>query len=257
MFKKSNLLPVVVLLALASSGLAVIHGLKSSTTIHPNISSQTPTQKVKPKDDDLPLVDSTAPATTDEKKAARRKVKGRKYSNPSFPISETNLNISHILEGGPTTALPVEQSSLIIVCEITNAEAVLSNDGTGVYSEFTVQVNEVLKSDSTESITKGDSIFVERQGGKLKLPSGKLAVERVVGTRMPRVGKNYVLFIIKHPDNSMYIYSGYELSGNQVTPLDDYEGNPSAKYKGVLSDILLSDISLALSDKPTALTMPN
>ena len=257
MFKKSNLFPLILLLAVASSGLAMIHGLKSPTTSYPNISSQTPAQKVKPEDDDLPLVDPTVPTTTDEKKAARRKAKGQKYSNPSFPISETNLHISHVLEGGPTTALPVEQSDLIIVGEITNAEAVLSNDGTGVYSEFTVLVNEVLKNDPTESITKGDSIVVERQGGKLKLPSGKLAVERVIGTRMPRVGKNYVLFFIKHPDNSMYIHSGYELSGNQVTPLDDYEGNPSSKYKGVLWDILLSDISLALTDKPPALTSPN
>ena len=257
MFKKSNLLPAVVLLALAPSVLAVIHGLKSPTPVPLNIHPQTSAQKIEHNDDDLPIFDPSRPGTPDEKKEARRKAKGRKYSNPSFPISEEHYNISHVLEGGPMTALPVEQSNLIVVGEVTNAEAILSNDSTSIYSEFTIQVNEVLKSDLTESITKGDSIIIERVGGRLKLPSGKFAVERLIGTRMPLVGRVYVLFLIKHPENSMYIHAGYELSGDQVTPLDNYEGHPTQKYKGVLSDKLLSDIRLALNNKSTALTAPN
>lgn len=258
MLNKSKLLPLVVLLALASSAMAVIYGVKSSASGIPTLNSQSKQKDESNFDDDLPIFDPAAPTTKDEKKEARRKVKRKIDNTPTIPISslEENDNITHIGVGGPPTALPVEQSNVIIIGEVTDAEAILSSDQRGLYSEFTVQIKKVLKNNTKESLTKGDSIFVERQGGRFKLPSGKLVTERVSETKMPLVGKKYILFLNKHPDDYFAIYTGYDLSGDKVTALDNYENNLTTKYNGVTAVKLLSDINLALADNSTALTTP-
>jgi hypothetical protein len=258
MLTKSKLLSIAFLLAVASSALAVIRGVQGRVTSLPYLISQTPTQQAERNDDDLPIFDPAAPAPLDEKKEARKKAKGQRYSNPNFPISslgETD-NITHTGGGGPQTALPVEESNLIIIGEVTNAEAILSSDQSSLYSEFTVRVKEVLKNGTTEPLTRGDAIFVERLGGRFKLPSGTLVVERASGTKMPLVGRKYVLFLIKHPDNSTFIYAGYDLSGEKVVALDNYEHNLTTKYNGAPVRKLLSDIRSALADKSMALTTP-
>ena len=256
MFRKSNLVTVVVVLTLALSVLAVVHGLQGHATVSLNAGTITRAQETD-YNDDLPIYDPSSPGAPDEKREARRRAKGEKYRNPSFPISEEPYNISHVLEGSPTSPLPVEQSKLIVIGKVANAEAVLSNDGSSVYSEFTLRVNEVLKNDLTESIEKGDALIVERRGGRLKHPSGKFAVERVIGTRMPLVGRVYLLFLVKHPEDSLYIYGAYQLSGNQAVPLDDYQQNPFQKYKGVLWSTLLADLKLAISNNLTVPATPD
>lgn len=261
MLNKSKLLLIALLLVLASSTLAVIQGVKSRTAGLSALVSQTPTQKRESVDDDLPIYDPAATAAAavhDEKKEARRKVKRKIDSSPSIPITslKENENITHIAEGMPLTALPVEQSDLIIIGEVMDAEAILSGDQRGLFSEFTVKIKKVLKNSTDASLTKGDSIFVERQGGRFKLPSGKLVTERVSETKMPLIGKKYVLFINKHPHHYLALYTGFELSGDKVIALDNYENNPSTKYNGLTVSKLLSDINLALADNSTALTTP-
>jgi hypothetical protein len=261
MLNKSKFLLLALLFVLASSTLAVIRGVKRHGSGLTLLAAQNNSQqKAEPNsDDDLPVYDPAVPADGDEKKEARRKAKGKRYSNSNFPISslEASDNITHTGEVEPTTALPVTESNLIVICEVSKAEAILSSDGSSLYSEFTLRVKEVLKNGTAESLGKGDSILVERLGGRFKSPSGKLVTERVSGTKMPLVGKKYLLFLIRHPDNSTFIRAGYNLSGDKVMALDNYEHNLTTKYNGEPVLKLLSDINLALSAaNSTALTMP-
>jgi hypothetical protein len=55
-------------------------------------------------------------------------------------------------------------------------QAYLSNDKRRLYSEFKVELQDVLKSPTGPYLMAGDSIDVQREEGKVKLPSGKVLV---------------------------------------------------------------------------------
>jgi hypothetical protein len=197
-------------------------------------------------DEQSPLIDYNAPESTDSVKRTRRKKKGVKYNNAFSSISESSARVTHINEGVPLSALPVEQSAVIIIGTVAEAEAVLSSKRTGVYSEFTIQIDGIFKDDS-QQLTPSTSLVAERQGGRVRFPSGHITIEHVTGTRMPQAGKRYLLFLTRIPlDQSLYIHFGYELTGSKVALLDKYPGHPSQSYKGVDAEKLISDLRAAL-----------
>jgi hypothetical protein len=193
----------------------------------------------------LPLIDYDAPESNDSKKRARRRKKGAKYDKASNPLSDAYTRKTHVNEGVPRSALPVEVSSVILIGTVTEVEAVLSNDRTGVYTELTIQIEEILKDDG-QQLTPGSSVVVERQGGRVKFPSGHITTEHVTWTGMPRPGKRYVLFLTRVPLD-LYIHFGYELTGSKVALLDKYPGHPSQSYKGADEWKLISDLRTALA----------
>src|SRR5262245_53189183 len=106
-------------------------------------------------------------------------------------------------------------------------EARLSNDKSGVYSEFTVQVSEALKSKSSVSVTAGDTLVVERPGGIVKYSDNHTRLYRVEGKGMPRLGGRYVLFLSMpnskvEPDQSYVIITGYEIYMKRVQIKAEY-----------------------------------
>ncbi|HEX8846047.1 MAG TPA: hypothetical protein VF791_15455 [Pyrinomonadaceae bacterium] len=191
----------------------------------------------------FPVVDCNAPESTDPGKKARRRAVGAKYDKASLPIDPSSEQITHINEGEPLTALPVKTSSVVLIGKVTDAEAVLSNDHTGVYSEFTVRVEEVLKSDGQPPFIGGETVTLERLGGRVRFPSGHITLSMVTGTGMPRVGKRYAFFLVRNPqDFSLYIHTGYELTGGRAFPLDTSSQHPTKAYKGLEEAKLLKDL---------------
>ena len=148
--------------------------------------------------------------------AAEPSDRGKKYDKSHwniYPDTQYNVARTHALD--PTLpALPFAKSSAVIVGQITGAKAYLSNDKTGVYSVFTVQVDEVIKNSTQLSLSTGSSIEVERDGGRVRFPSGRTLL--YVATNMPQVGLRYVLFL-----TDSQILTGYELREGKVYPLDD------------------------------------
>ncbi|MEK6301189.1 MAG: hypothetical protein AABO41_10745 [Acidobacteriota bacterium] len=116
------------------------------------------------------------------------------------------------------SALPAAQSDLVVIGQVTSAIGYLSNDRTGAYSEFTVQINEVLKDDGSQSV---QSIIAVREGADVQLPSGRIIRYEILHQGMPLTGRQYVLFL-KHNEqgNDYTILTGYELRENRVFPLD-------------------------------------
>jgi len=77
--------------------------------------------------------------------------------------------ISHWWVG--LSALPVAQSDAIVLGEIVESEAYLSDDQTGIYSEFSITVEELLKG-SAGSFNVGNTISANRIGGGVRFGSG-------------------------------------------------------------------------------------
>ena len=202
----------------------------------------------------FPIVDSTATLPTDPNERAKRNRKGKKYNSPhALPISESDqiYSITDWELGLP--ALPVAKSAAIVIGEVSTAQAYLSEDKTAIYSEFGVRIDEVLKTETRFPVVPGSILPVERVGGRVRFPSGKLAVSIVVKQDMPRIGGRYVLFLIhRFPSETedFYILTGYELRSGRVSPLDRITSGPIAAYQGTDEISLLRDIRKAIADAP-------
>ena len=151
-------------------------------------------------------------------------------------------------------ALPVEKSDAIIIGEVVEAHAFLSEDQTQVYSQFVIRVEDVPKNNGQVLISPQTNIAVERQGGRVRFPSGKVAIANVAHQDMPRVGRRYVLFLTHHSLMSgryedFFILTGYELRNDKVFPLDKVSsGHPINSYKDRDRESFLNDLALAISN---------
>jgi hypothetical protein len=193
--------------------------------------------------------------TGDVKERARWQAKSKKYNKKHLGrISEASDVIYHIVDwdvGLP--AFPVARSAAIVTGEITEAKAYLSEDGSNIYSEFSIQVNEILKNDLLNPITVGTSLIAEREGGRVRFPSGKIVTARVNHQDMPRLGRRYVFFLTCTDLNGndaegVYLLTAYELREGHVFPLDKVsEKHPINQYKGKAVEEFLTELRVVIA----------
>lgn len=140
--------------------------------------------------------------------------------------------------------LPVVQSDTVVLGKIVEAKAYVSNDKMGVYSEFSVQIEKILKNSGPPI---KDSLIAEREGGVVRFASGRLLPFRINHQRLPRVHRNYILFL-KHNEQSgdYHIITGYELRHKRVSPLDEVE--KFAVFEGLDEQEFLTTVQEAITD---------
>jgi len=195
----------------------------------------------------LPISDYNAPPHPDPEKQRRRQLRNKKYDRSVWSINPTDVadNTVRVDYLDPSLpVLPVKQSDVVVVGEILEGHAYLSNDKTGVYSEFIVRVDQVLKNNGTLMPTC--LIDVEREGGRVRFASGKIHSYTIDKANMPQAGARYVLFLTKQGEEHVYyLLTGYELRGDKIFPLDDLPQFKAQKDLNI--DAFLSKLSVALS----------
>ena len=227
------------------------------TTLMVIKAQQTPLQPESIDVSKFPVLDYANQRPLNENERAIREARSKKYNSRYAPrISESSDQIYAINDwevGLP--AFPVTKSSAVIIGEIIDAQAQLSADQTNIYSEFVVRADSVLKNDVKNPLKMTDAIIVERLGGRVRFPSGKVVVSMVNHQDMPRVGGRYVLFLTHNfpmggeYDKDLLILTGYELRGGRVFPLDKtVPGHPIAIYKGIDEKSFMKDLASALEN---------
>jgi len=161
----------------------------------------------------------------DQEKNAKRKEKQKRYD-------DGNLVGSHVEPGTDEAALtlephftfpalPVAESEIVVVGTIGTAQALLSENKTNVFSEFTLAVEDVLKS-KTQGVAHGSVLTINRVGGHVKYPNGQRVLFRITGLNMPQTGGRYLLFLTStHNKEDIAILTGYQLTPNGAIPLDE------------------------------------
>jgi hypothetical protein len=206
----------------------------------------------------FPIVDLASPAQpSDPAERTKRARKAKKYNDKHAPVITESSNGAFLVNESLTNlpALPVEKSSAVILGEITSSAAYLSEDKTSVYSEFGLRIEAVFKDNPSQSLTPNTSIEVERYGGRVRFPSGKIFISAIDHQDMPLVGRRYLLFLthsrpLGGTDEDYHILMGYELRAGKVFPLDQTSpGHPISGYKGRTETVLLSELSSALALK--------
>ena len=241
--------------------LTAITAVNLGATLYSSRAQHLPEQ-AKPKDTDLrqalkgkfPVADYEAPEPSDPEKRAKRKARNRRHDNsmmgvkgglnPAPDVGDEVFLINDWEVRVP--ALPASQSEVVLIGEVLDANAFVSEDKIGVYSEFNVRAGEVLKNVSPSSISVGDVICTERQGGQVRYPSGRTMWFRIQLQNMPAVGGRYVLFLKQGADGAFSIITGYELRGGRVYPLDSasnfkkHEGADEAAFLQQVRDAIVN-----------------
>lgn len=251
----------------------IVGALLIKTTI-PESRSQTDTHKQDEKSDvkrhfeEFPIVDLNAPEASDAHERARRRARNKRYDNTD--LDADNIKRFMFQEGTGTISLglpsfhwpvepafPVTQSDVVAIGEVTNARAQISNDKTNVFCEFTVLIKDVYKNTTSHSLAPDSSITVERYGGRVRLPSGKIIVRGFLHQSMPSAGRKYIFFLKSNEEVQTYsIITGYELRHGRVTPLDGNRLVPGGgipqlveydRYEGANEATFLKEIKDAIA----------
>jgi len=195
-------------------------------------------QRKIPDVNNFPIAEFSTPKSNDPKRNAR----GEKYDkshwrvNPNV-VADSTVSVDKVDFNLP--AIPVEKAAAIVVGTVTHAQAYLSNDKTGVYSSFAVSIDEILKNPGNLAV--GISIEVEREGGRVKFPSGRVHLYLISEQDMPRAGRQYVLFLTATDISLVFeIMTGYEIRNGSVYALDDLpqprsrDNTPAAEFMNEL-----------------------
>ncbi len=213
--------------------------------------------------DHIPIVDyenatSSYTSDTDPQMRALRAVKGKRYATSvkGF-IADRDTGERPILASrytAPLPALPVKRSAVVALGEVVATQAYLSDDKTGVYSEFTVSIEEVFKDDCLTPVVPGSLVVTERYGGRVSFPSGRVTLYGNREQGMPRQARHYVFFL-ERLDQQYSILTAYELLSGRVYPLDGKnapggEGSNWAgdAYQGADAKRFLSDVQNAIAE---------
>jgi hypothetical protein len=161
----------------------------------------------------------------DPEKNAKRKEKAKRYNDndlvdsrgePGVDEAALTLEPHFILP-----ALPVAESEIVVVGTIATAQAHLSENKRNIFSEFTVTVEDVLKS-KIQGVEQGSVLTIDRVGGHVKYPNGHTILYRIAGLNMPQTGGRYLLFLtLKHNNEDISILTAYQLTPNGAIPLDE------------------------------------
>lgn len=196
-----------------------------------------------------PVVDYDALKPDDPEKIIKRSTKSSRFDKHNFVSKDpaNHVTVSEIYSDARANipALPTAASEAVVIGEVLDAQAHLSNDKTGIYSEFTIRVNEVLKGGSVNVVSAGSTIVATRIGGIVRYHNGHRRLHHISGEGMPRVGKQYLLFLKSVGQDLYSILTGYELAASGMIPVD-YE-RQFAIYRGYEKEAFLKAVRDAIA----------
>lgn len=168
---------------------------------------------------DYEAAESGAPDTRQQRRGKNRRYDGRGVVAKPENSGEEQVTTRFDDWEMQLPALPVAQSDAVVIGEVLDAKAYLSNDKSGVYSEFSLRADEVLMESGTAKIAPGSTVVAEREGGRVRLPSGVIELYQIAGYGMPRNHHRYVLFLRGTGEERSYsIITGYGAGGSYLTP---------------------------------------
>ena len=249
-----RLLTLAILVAAVVMAPAVSHAQTADTRACKN----QPVGLQSSKETAMPTIDYAKAELPDANERTRRNGRGKRYDG-SLRVDEPHPEAGGkgILDSWmqAVPAFPVDASDAIVIGRISDAQAYLSPDKTGVYTEYTTLIETVLKQYAKGVIFVDGFVDVQREGGRVRFPSGRAQSYITHYQGVPVTGRRYVLFLKRNEDGeTFYLVTGYEVRNGCVYPLDGVNLNEGATelaqfaaYKGADETSFLSDLASALS----------
>ncbi len=107
------------------------------------------------------------------------------------------------------------RSDAVVTGRITKRSSQLTDDGTFVFTDYTVEIGLIIKDDRSRPFNPRASILVSRPGGKVRL-AGHLVVAIDESAKLLQVGSSYLFFLKQTPGSQDY----YALDGTSAIAAD-------------------------------------
>lgn len=219
---------VVLITAAVSLGAFKSYGLEDSLQLQ----KSTPPPEIKDTRDlsKYGSVKYDAPQIENTQEWERRRQISQRYDNQGWVVKSVHPvtgGIGKITEDSPPPLFPIDESALVIVGEVEMINAFLSNDKGGVYTEFTIQVEEVLKNDGKKNPKK---VTADREGGVVVYPNGQRVMYQSSERGLPLLGSKYLFFLTKDELSPNYeILTSYDINSSNVRQMEI--GRPFDEFK--------------------------
>ena len=251
--KKRRIITAMAVLAAGSSAVLITSPNEGQSPVGQSKTVQQDIeQKRKEFKKQFPTARYDEPEEQDLALRAKRQLASKRYEDGGglvesiHPIAEDEERVLVTDAFLSVPAIPVKESELIVIGKVLDAAAHLSKNKKNVYSEFTVQIDEILK-DTTGKIQKEGSITVDREGGFVEYINGLRRLHRIGALSMPKVGGKHILFLRNRDKSPNYeIINGYELKEDGVRNLT--ASTETISYFGMDQTVLLSKVRKALSE---------
>ncbi len=227
---KSNRIMWTLVTLVVLTTMAITFGTRDSQSQETNRQAQsTPTPAANPFGDlsKYPIADYDTLEPSETVAREQRKIKSARYDEFELVSKKVSPDTTAIIVSDGEIiplAIPYSDSSLVIVGEILSSNAFLSNDKSGIYSEYSIQIQAVIKEDRDKKAQIGEIITIDRTGGLVKYPNGQKVLYMNDWQSLPEVGARYILFLTKDKiQNPNYkIVTAYQIKDGVVIALDNF-----------------------------------
>ena len=226
--------------------------------VPPGVSMHDELRKILPKHSNLPPVarfgEPSQPSDPQdqERRGHRERLKGlikykvildpgvREINGQAESIDLTFIDEVQIVKPGELAdpaGFPI-RGCVIVIGTVSSGNAYMNQEHTGLFSEYKVAVQEILKPDPDSVISARDVLTTWRSGGSIQFPSGHTTHYIIAGRGFPEVGTQYVFFL-RRPDKTVDDYAintAYAIKDQAASPLDDiltnnpFDGMPANEF---------------------------
>ncbi|HYI92861.1 MAG TPA: hypothetical protein VEX68_04910 [Bryobacteraceae bacterium] len=103
----------------------------------------------------------------------------------------------------PLPELPIDESDVVVVGEVSTVQPFLTSSQTSLYTEYTIQISEMVKSSASAAMK--NSLIVLRRGGTARLDTGRVIAWNVHGEGDHYLrGETYLFFLTYRPEQEGY-----------------------------------------------------
>lgn len=121
------------------------------------------------------------------------------------------------------TILPTGSHDVIVLGTLINRQSYLSAKRTAIYTEYQLDIEQVLKTPAEGLSIEQGRLLMDRDGGVLRMSDGRIIASTVHGTGMARpldVGSRYVLFCrLIHDKRDLILGYAFELRDGKAYAL--------------------------------------
>ncbi len=212
-------------------------------------------QRLLPPHSGLPPLLNLSQAETPENRASRvwedrfTGIMGvREITDPGIPVpSEATSVLLTTNEYVGLYALPAHNCDGVVIAKPIACNVHLAYNRRFVYSNFTMQVAEVLKRKKRPGLQKGEQILAAQFGGRIRFPSGHVETCILANEGFMELGKEYLIFIWQpvRSDETYVVSEAYLMQNDSVFPIktfadvSTYNGMPvetfEAKVKAAIA----------------------
>jgi len=212
----------------------------------------TPTPEIKDTRD-LSKYGSVDYSKAPENPSSARVSVNKRYDDQGWVYKVINnpetAGVGRITDDPAPPPFPISESALIVVGDVISVNAFLSNDRGGVYTEFTIRIDELLKN-SESGKAAPQKVIADREGGIVLYPNGQRVMYQSSERGLPLLGSRYLFFLKKNGQSPNYeIIASYDITGARAVQVENI---PSfEEFKGLDKAVFLDKVRVGIAQQPS------